>query len=736
MTNIPDGCTVLHAACHAGNVEVVSYLLGNHVMFVANAADDDDDDDDDAIEAGDANVNADAKATNAKTKTDKKKGNNNRIIMLDLNEIDLQGRTALHIAAGQCHAEIITLLKGGYEKLQEEWERMEYGDSESSSDEEEDDEKMIEGIDEKKDEEASNRKEKVDATLCAMIEKLTMADHSLKQQQQQDDISPPTVEDKATTSTTTTAAVTPRTNKLSTKQQSRSSKTPKSSKRSPKRRISRNSKTPKTPMSARPRLSPKGLPLSSPPTYNGSTAPLDLSGRSPLGCAATSTASNAKKNRTEVEQLLYAPGDPSIVGHGGRGDITPPKDRCGPKVQYRSPYRSPLRSAGINTPASSKRVAFEDSDDESLGGGTINSYLSPTPHKMGNSSLLYATPRSSAGSSMTSNFATPRTPFTSPRPPTIVEAKDEDIDGEEMDEVVSENTLQLQWGASEKNGWRIDMEDAMMVKYPLYRIGVDVIPARPASVASSSICDTAVTPTMGIFGVFDGHGDGGYVSEFIARNLVETLETLPNWALAYHSCNSNSNANTSNDESLPLSLALTQMCLDLDEGVKNDASKPGNGGSTAIMAFVSDRNMFVANVGDSRCILVKKKVSQEQKCWEPSCLEIISMSEDHKPSLPEERSRIESAGLSVDECGRVKKSERESVGVARAFGDFDYKTNKELDASLQAVTCAPEIRVHERVNDEDMYLILGKRNLMFGNGHSTPSNLGRNDYICGTWLYL
>ena len=95
------------------------------------------------------------------------------------------------------------------------------------------------------------------------------------------------------------------------------------------------------------------------------------------------------------------------------------------------------------------------------------------------------------------------------------------------------------------------------------------------------------------------------------------------------------------------------------------------------------------------------------------------MSEDHKPSLPEERSRIESAGLSVDECGRVKKSERESVGVARAFGDFDYKTNKELDASLQAVTCAPEIRVHERVNDEDMYLILGKRNLMFGNGHFT-----------------
>ena len=98
------------------------------------------------------------------------------------------------------------------------------------------------------------------------------------------------------------------------------------------------------------------------------------------------------------------------------------------------------------------------------------------------------------------------------------------------------------------------------------------------------------------------------------------------------------------------------------------------------------------------------------------------MSEDHKPDLPSERSRIESAGLSVqtdrvppdpdDPNGelttvhRVKKSENELLGVSRAFGDYDYKSNDKLSASRQAVVCTPEFVMRERKEGEDMFLVL------------------------------
>lgn len=55
---------------------------------------------------------------------------------------------------------------------------------------------------------------------------------------------------------------------------------------------------------------------------------------------------------------------------------------------------------------------------------------------------------------------------------------------------------------------------------------------------------------------------------------------------------------------------------------------------------------------------------------------------------------------------RVRKSDKNLLGVSRAFGDYDYKSNTELSSIQQAVVCTPEIIIRERVDDEDMYLIL------------------------------
>ena len=66
----------------------------------------------------------------------------------------------------------------------------------------------------------------------------------------------------------------------------------------------------------------------------------------------------------------------------------------------------------------------------------------------------------------------------------------------------------------------------------------------------------------------------------------------------------------------------------------------------------------------------------------------------------------ESAAAATTVVHRLRKSDTNLLGVSRAFGDYDYKSNAELPPSGQAVVCTPDIALRERADDEDMYLIL------------------------------
>ena len=141
------------------------------------------------------------------------------------------------------------------------------------------------------------------------------------------------------------------------------------------------------------------------------------------------------------------------------------------------------------------------------------------------------------------------------------------------------------------NGWRIDMEDKVLVEYD-------------------------ASADFGVFGVFDGHGDGGHASDYVAKNLRGRLMARPEWTSAYRS----------RDPGLLASL-IASACYDLDEGLRGDASRPTrDGGTTAIIALVCDRHLIVANVGDSRCILARKKKREEDM----SAIEVVPMLEDHR----------------------------------------------------------------------------------------------------------
>jgi len=65
------------------------------------------------------------------------------------------------------------------------------------------------------------------------------------------------------------------------------------------------------------------------------------------------------------------------------------------------------------------------------------------------------------------------------------------------------------------------------------------------------------------------------------------------------------------------------------------------------------------------------------------------LSIDHKPWYDVERPRIEKARGYIDYDGRINGK----LGVSRAFGDYDYKIDKELKREEQQVIADPDITI-------------------------------------------
>ena len=76
----------------------------------------------------------------------------------------------------------------------------------------------------------------------------------------------------------------------------------------------------------------------------------------------------------------------------------------------------------------------------------------------------------------------------------------------------------------------------------------------------------------------------------------------------------------------------------------------------------------------------------------------IDLSEDHKPDLPTERSRVLQAGHMVEE-GRVDGI----IAISRAIGDWEYKSAT-LEPNKMAVSGYPEVRSYE-INPQLKFII-------------------------------
>ncbi|KAH9422287.1 Protein phosphatase 1G [Dermatophagoides pteronyssinus] len=132
---------------------------------------------------------------------------------------------------------------------------------------------------------------------------------------------------------------------------------------------------------------------------------------------------------------------------------------------------------------------------------------------------------------------------------------------------------------------------------------------------------------------------------------------------------------------------------DIATGLKNVFNmdyEPGKGsGCTAIVAIVCNDKIYVANAGDSRCVLSRNG-------------QAIQMSEDHKPEDEREKDRIINAGGEITNDGRVNGG----LNLSRAIGDHMYKNNPNVSDREQMITALPDILTLPIDKEKDDFLFL------------------------------
>ena len=119
--------------------------------------------------------------------------------------------------------------------------------------------------------------------------------------------------------------------------------------------------------------------------------------------------------------------------------------------------------------------------------------------------------------------------------------------------------------------------------------------------------------------------------------------------------------------------AFTRAILGLDAELRQQPehmSGHDQSGSTLTMVAITPTDIVCANTGDSRSVLSRAGRA-------------IDLSNDHKPFLEEEKTRIERAG------GHVKFNRvNGDLAVSRALGDFAYKQVRERDGRAHVRTRA------------------------------------------------
>ncbi|CAI7718144.1 protein phosphatase PPM1, putative [Plasmodium vivax] len=197
------------------------------------------------------------------------------------------------------------------------------------------------------------------------------------------------------------------------------------------------------------------------------------------------------------------------------------------------------------------------------------------------------------------------------------------------------------------------------------------VAASGTSAAGTSVAGSTPPPYM-YCAIYDGHN---------GEKAVNIIQKLLHLHVHTYYINGNGMCNS-------LKYAFHKMDEHLcRKAINNEEENHSNfsSGSTACVSVIFTHMMYIANIGDSRCVLSKNGRA-------------VVVTVDHRASgNKKEEERIITSGGMLDEEGYLGGC----LGVCRGFGSFDKKTREKL----KGLVCEPDL-FQIKLTDDDEFLII------------------------------
>ena len=206
-------------------------------------------------------------------------------------------------------------------------------------------------------------------------------------------------------------------------------------------------------------------------------------------------------------------------------------------------------------------------------------------------------------------------------------------------------------------------------------------------------------PKISFFGIYDGHGGEG-CAEYLKDNLHKLI------------CINNEFFPDNVPEAIKVGFQKAEKNFINHYSLNNKNQIKDKSGSCAIIMLVIDTMIYVANVGDSRCILSMEKGKK-----------YIDVTQDHKPNSPKEMKRIQKYGGDIYQSETLVKNSNNPkingkiligpyrvvpgrLSVSRTIGDVEAKL-QQFGGNPNVIIAEPDIFIYDSNKNDIDFFILG-----------------------------